>query len=314
MAEPEAAFCGGIDVGGTKIEAQLFGPDLTPLARRRLPTPNRDFRAFVQALAVQAEWLMAQTADRGAPIGVALPGIVDPATGASTAANLPIGGRDVAEALREACGRRFAFLNDCSAFALSEARGGAAEGAETALGLILGTGVAAGFCRRGPEGLGEAPGRLNRMAVEIGHVGIAARVLDRHGLPLARCGCGRMGCYETYVSGPGLARLAEMRLGEKVAPEDLGAHPKGETALRIWADLAAEALDSLRLTLDPEAVVLGGGLSRLPGVAERLAEALETRRLGDLRPPAIRVARFGDASGARGAALHAQNQRAKDSP
>ncbi len=300
VSQAGTALCGGIDVGGTKIEAQLFGAGFAPLAKRRLPTSRGDFRDFMAVLAGQVEWIMAAT-PKTAPIGVALPGIVDPRTGASTAANLPIGGRNVAAALRTRFGRDFAFLNDCSAFALSEARGGAGEGFETVLGLILGTGVAAGFCQRGAE----APGRLNRLAVEIGHVGISARALEGLNLPLIRCGCGRLGCYETYVAGPGLARLAEAGLGLRISGEELAAHPEGEAVLEIWADLAAEALDQARLLLDPQCVVLGGGLSRLPGVAERLAAALARRPLGDLRPPALRIATFGDASGGRGAAIHA---------
>ncbi len=294
------ALCGGIDVGGTKIEAQLFGAGFAPLTQRRLPTSRGDFRDFMAVLAEQVEWILEATG-KSAPVGVALPGIVDPRTGASTAANLPIGGRDVAAALRARFGRDFVFLNDCSAFALSEARGGAGEGFETVLGLILGTGVAAGFCQQGAE----APGRLNRLAVEIGQVGISARALAGLNLPLIRCGCGRIGCYETYVAGPGLARLAEAKLGRRVAAEELSAHAEGEAVLDLWAHLAAEALDQARLLLDPQCVALGGGLSRLPGVAERLMAALARRPLGDLRPPALRVAKFGDASGGRGAAIQA---------
>lgn len=305
MTATGQALCGGIDVGGTKIEAQAFGPGFAPLETRRLPTPTSGFDDFVETLAAQVEWLMGETGDRAAPIGVALAGIVDPRTGASTAANLPIGGRDVAGALRARFGRDFAFVNDCAAFALSEAEGGAAEGFETALGLILGTGVAAGFCQRGAE----APGRLNRLAVEIGHVGIPARVLAAQGLPALRCGCGRIGCYETYMAGSGLGRLAEVRLGEKIRGEDLAAHPQGEEIFAIWAEIAAEALDSLMLTLDPQCVVLGGGLSKSPGLAARLKPALERRMLGGLRAPEIRVARFGDASGGRGAAIHARGAR-----
>jgi N-acetylglucosamine kinase len=115
-----------------------------------------------------------------------------------------------------------------------------------------------------------------------------------------------MGCVETWVAGPGLARLAAHVLGAPVAPPDLPAHPGGEAVLAIWADLAAEALDTLHILLDPDCIVLGGGLSLLPDAPGRLSRALAARRLGQVRLPEIRLARFGDASGGRGMALMAR--------
>ena len=293
---------GGIDAGGTKLDAQLFDADMQVIAKRRIPAPRQDFDSFADALADQARWLMAQSGMPDLAIGIGLPGIVDPATGATTAANLPATGRDVAAALRARLGREAVFGTDSVAFALSEARGGAADGARNVVGVVIGTGVGAAQVVDGA-----VPARANGMAVEIGHVGTSARVLAAHGLPQSRCGCGRLGCIETWVAGPGLARLAAHVLGEPVAPPDLPGHPAGAKVIGIWTDLAAEALDTLHLLLDPDCIVLGGGVSLLPGVPDLLMRAMAERRLGQVRLPDIRLARFGDASGGRGMALMARD-------
>jgi N-acetylglucosamine kinase len=293
---------GGIDAGGTKLDAQLFDADMQVIGQRRIPAPRGDFDSFADALADQARWLMARSGTPDLPIGVGLPGIVDPATGATTAANLPATGRDVAAALRDRLGRDAVFGTDSVAFALSEARGGAADGARNVVGVVIGTGVGAAQIVDGA-----VPARANGMAVEIGHVGTSGRVLAAHGLAQRRCGCGRLGCIETWVAGPGLAKLAEHLLGEAVAPPDLPAHPGGERVIGIWADLAAEALDTLHLLLDPDCIVLGGGVSLLPGAPDRLMRAMAARRLGQVRLPEVRLARFGDASGGRGMALMARD-------
>lgn len=294
---------GGIDAGGTKLDAQLFDADMQVVAHRRIAAPAGGFDAFADALAEQARWLIESSGEGDLPIGIGLPGIVDPDTGETTAANVPASGRDVAAALRARLGREAVFGTDSVAFALSEAQGGAGEGCRSVVGVVIGTGVGAAHVLDG-----RVPPRANAMAVEIGHVGTSARVLAAHGLPQTRCGCGRLGCIETWVAGPGLMRLSAHVLGAPVAPPDLPAHPQGETVLAIWADLAAEALDTLHLLLDPDCIVLGGGLSLLPDAPGRLARALAARRLGQVRLPAIRRARFGDASGGRGMALMARER------
>ena len=292
---------GGIDAGGTKLDATLFDAGMQVIAHRRVAAPADGFARFADALADQACWLIERSGEADLPIGIGLPGIVDPVSGATTAANVPASGRNVAAALRERLGREAVFGTDSVAFALSEAQGGAGDGCRNVVGVVMGTGVGAAQVIDGG-----VPPRANAMAVEIGHVGTSARVLAAHGLPQTRCGCGRLGCVETWVAGPGLKRLAAHILGEAVAPPDLAAHPQGETVLTIWADLAAEALDTLHILLDPDCIVLGGGLSLLPDAPGRLARALAQRRLGQVRLPDIRLARFGDASGGRGMALMAR--------
>lgn len=299
-----ATACGAIDLGGTKIEACLFDAETRPLRSRRSATPT-EAGALLDALEREARWLAAEAGEPRLPLGLGLPGVVDPRTGEALLANLPAtppGGGDVARALARRLGRPVVAGNDAVAFAVSEARGGAADGARAAVGLILGTGVGGGYVLDGRP----AP-RHAGLSAEIGHVGMPAAALARHGLAPARCGCGRTGCVEAHIAGSALARLAGLPTGRAVGEALAAGEPGAARAVAIWADLAGEALRTLHLLLDPEVIVLGGGLSLLPNAAERLSAALERHRLGPARLPAIRLARFGDASGARGMALLARD-------
>lgn len=326
-----AAISGGIDLGGTKIEARLFGPQLETLELRRCPTPTADFDSFIAALAEQVRWLESRAEARNAlkspadhgplPVGIGLPGLIDPHTGRAFAANIPVTGRDLPGALEAALGRRLPLLNDCQAFALSEAhndphadphaeaqggQSGAGAGARSVVGLIMGTGIGAGHALDGA-----LPHRRNGSALEVGHIGLPAALLAAQDLPALPCGCGRHGCFETYLSGPGLVRLAERQLGTALPPPELAQRAAAgdagaEAVLDLWATLAGELLLALQLAHDPDCIVLGGGLSQMPGVDTRLAAALSRSRLGAMQPPEIRLARHGDSSGARGAALHAR--------
>ncbi|MGJ8612325.1 MAG: ROK family protein, partial [Octadecabacter sp.] len=161
---------GGIDLGGTKIEARLFDADgHATLATRRVPTPTESYGAFLDALQAQIEWLMEQADAPDLPIGIAVPGLLDPETGRLFAANIVASGQLVGADISARLGRDIPLLNDCMAFALSEACGGAGDGFGNVLGLILGTGVGAGFCTDG-----RMPMRAGGLAVEIGHVAAPA--------------------------------------------------------------------------------------------------------------------------------------------
>lgn len=305
-----AMICGAIDLGGTKIEARLFGAGMTGADISRVATPTESYGHFMQALCGQIDWLCATAGAPDLAIGLSLAGVIDPATGRAFAANIPITGQDVAADLRARYGRCMPILNDCMAFVYSEAHGGAGAGCPVVIGLIMGTGVGAGIAINGAF-----PPRHNGAAIEIGHVGMPARALAEYDLPIWPCGCGKSGCIERYVSGTGLAALSAHRLGEHLSNEDLVAraaagHGAAESVMEEWAALCAETILTLQLVADPHCVVLGGGLSKIPGVAARIAGALERRRLGPLRPPMLRIAQFGDSSGARGAALFARNARA----
>ncbi len=281
---------GGIDLGGTKIEARLFPDDGSEtVASRRLPTPGTDFGALVEAVMAQIEWLLEQAGERDLPVGIAMPGVPDATEGDIATANLPRG--PMAAALEAGLGRPVPVINDAAAFALSEAQGGAADGCAVVAGLILGTGIGAAVVR------GREP-----VPTEVGHLGLSAATRARHELPLWPCPCGAVGCIEVYAAGPGLARIASARLGRPVEPRDLtGAGAEG--VLALWADCVGDALSVLHRTHRPEAIVLGGGLSRLEGVAERLSGVLAARRMAGETLPRVMLARHGDSSGARGAAL-----------
>lgn len=296
-------ICGGIDLGGTKIEARLFdGPEAETVETRRVPTPSEDFASMIEAACAQIAWLRERAGDPGLPVGVAVPGVIDPVSGITTASNIPATGHSLPGALAEALGEEVPVVNDCMAFAYSEAHGGAGDGARSVMGLTIGTGLGGGLAVDGKP----AP-RHAGLAVEIGHVSAPARAVARHGLPLFACGCGRMACMETYFSGTGIANLSEALLGQRHRAEDLvaGDSTEARQVMAVWSDLAGECLDTIQLLLDPDCIVLGGGLSRVPGMAERLTEALAAHRLGAARSPRIVVARHGDSSGARGAALMA---------
>lgn len=296
---------GGIDLGGTKIEARLFDANLTTLETRRIPTPRDSFENFIAALGTQIRWLEELAEDPNLPIAISIAGVIDPLTGIAIASNIPVSGRSIGEALRAEIGRPLPLINDCMAFTYSEAYGGAGQGASSVFGIILGTGVGGGLVING-----EIPPRHAGFAVEIGHIGTPERALARHNLPVWTCGCGRAACTENYVSGTGLRRIAEWAGMENCDPAHISASVSGDPVaarvMDIWADLAGEMIYSAQLLLDPEVIVLGGGLSNIPDIPQRLTDALTRLRLGNARLPAIRRAVHGDSGGARGAALMAK--------
>lgn len=291
---------GGIDLGGTKIEARLFdGPD-APLEVRRIPTPLHGYDALLDAVLTQIDWLRATSGDPALPVGVCVPGVIDPDTGIARAANIPTTGRALAADLAAACGRAIPVVHDCMAFTFSEVHGGAGDGHRVVMGLVLGTGVGGGLCIDGA-----LPPRHAGLGVEVGHMGLSLRAAARHGLPAWPCGCGRSGCVETVLSGTGLANLAEWKTGQRLdATALLGStDPRAAEILDIWADIAGDCLDAFRIMLDPGCIVLGGGLSNMPGIVGRLTDSLHRQTLAPDRLPVIVLARHGDSSGARGAAL-----------
>lgn len=290
-------FRGGIDVGGTKIAARLFdaeGGSAGPLVT--VPTPGTA-EAVTAAIADLAHGLDAAA---GAPtaIGVALPGHLDPGTGQLVAANLALGGTAPAGRIAAAIGRPVPLINDGSAFALSEARGGAADGARLAVALAFGTGLGGGVTLDGAL----LP-RARGLGLEIGHVGVPADALARHGLPALPCGCGRSACFERYVSGTGLFWLVAHLSGARVDTGALSDHPDFGRAVAIWADLAGLALATVQATLDPDIVVAGGGLMARADLLPALSEGFARHAIA--RPCPVASASLGAGSGARGAALAA---------
>ncbi len=300
-AAPRARLYGGMDVGGSKIETCLFDERFQPLERRRVDTACATYEELVDCIVKEAHWLDARA---GAPVdlGIGLPGLVDHVSGRSLTSNLPATGRPLRQDLIDRLGRAVAMANDCKCFALSEANGGAGEDAETTLGLILGTGVGGGVTHHGRLVLG-----YNDLPGELGHFGLPARLVAQWHLPILACGCGRMGCYETLLSGPGLTRLAARHDAQVRPPAEIARLAQAGdaamgAALRQWLTLLAELIHTAQCTIDMDCVVLGGGLSRIPDVAPMLAQIYRAHQIAG-REPRFAVARFGDASGTRGAAL-----------
>lgn len=303
MRDRAERMCGGLDVGGTKIEATLFDAARRPVRTVRRSTPMDGYDSLLAALIEEIAGLRLAAGDPALPVGLGIPGLVDPETGHAVTANLPATGHPLARDLMRASGGVIVVQNDCKCFALSEANGGSGAAHHGVFGLILGTGVGGGMCHGGRL----VPG-LNHLAGEVGHHALPAHLVAEFGLPLRTCGCGRIGCYETYVSGRGLAALCKVATGRSAeAPQIVELASRGDAemdrVLGIWARLTGELLHAIQLHLDPECIVLGGGLSNIPGIQGLLSAALKRSALPGLREPAIYTPTFGDSSGARGAAI-----------
>jgi N-acetylglucosamine kinase len=288
----------GIDLGGTKIEAQIFASDWSVAERRRIDTP-KDYPGLVASMADSIAWIESHAPN--APIGVSAAGLINAATGLALTANLAAMGQPFPADLARASGRNARFVNDCRAFTLSEAAFGAGQKRSPVVGLILGTGIGGGIAVdgalvAGPSGTGG----------EFGHFALAAGPVVRHALPVLTCGCGRMGCTETLIAGPGLTRLVHHLTGRALTPPDVAvlrvSEPDIASAWAVWCDLLVELLITLTLSIDPEVIVLGGGLSRIKGLLDDIAPRLAAAQLASFAVPDLRLAQGGDASGARGAA------------
>jgi len=311
MTSSDASGYHGIDIGGSKIELVAWrdvNGELRECFRERVATPGTDFNEFVQAvvgLVARGDAALGAPA----PVGIGLPGVIDSASGRQLSSNVPaLNGRLVASALQEALQRPVIIGNDCQCFALSEAQGGAADGLPTMFGAILGTGAGGGFCVEGRLLRG-----ANGIAGEWGHWTVPAPLLAQYGLPVLDCPCGKRGCLERYVAGPGLSRLHAHLGGEGAQPLAIVARANNgdavaAQALAVHLDLLGHAMAGVVLSLDPHAIVLGGGLSNLAHLYKQLPAAIRRHLFRGAEAPPVLPPRFGDAGGARGAALLARQQ------
>ncbi len=299
----------GIDLGGTKIEALALADDGGEVVRRRVPTP-RDYAGTLAAVAsLVADVARAADVAGDAPVGIGIPGAVVPATGLVKNANSTwLNGRPLGDDLALALGRRVRLTNDANCFALSEAADGAGAGAPVVFGVILGTGVGGGVVVDGACLTG-----ANSLGGEWGHNPLPWARADE--LPGPPCYCGRTGCVEQFVSGPAFARDHAAHTGEsRTTVEIVAAAARGEpgavASLERYHDRLARALGTVVNLLDPDVVVLGGGMSNVPGMAEAAGARLganvfsATGGAAGAPPLATRVVRalHGDSSGVRGAA------------
>jgi fructokinase len=291
----------GVDLGGTKIAAIALDSAGRTLAERRVRTPRDDYAATVEAVGALVVALETEIG-RTATVGIGTPGAVSPATSLMKNCNsVWLNGRPLHRDLAEALGRPVRIANDADCLALSEATDGAGVGARAVFAVILGTGTGGGVV---------VDGRLlagpNAIAGEWGHNPLP---WPREGeWPGAPCYCGRTGCIETFLSGPGLARDYERATRRVLAPEEVVAsagrgEPEAEAALERHRDRAARALASVINLLDPHVIVLGGGLSNLPGLVAGVPALWARWVFSDRVDTKLALARHGDASGVRGAAL-----------
>jgi N-acetylglucosamine kinase len=297
----------GIDIGGTKIELVACDAALQVHHRQRVATPTDDYPAFVQAIGQLVDAADAALGTRAQAVGLGLPGVRDRDSGRQLSANVPaLSGRTVGRDLQLRLERPLALGNDLQCFALSEAHGGAAAGYPSMFGVILGTGAGGGYCLDGKLVAGN-----NGIAGEWGHWSLPATLQLRHDLPLLDCGCGLRGCLERYVSGSGLAMIHARKGGTATDASAVVALAHGGDAIALQAlaihrDLLGYSFASLILALDPHVIVLGGGLSKLEQLYRDLPAAITPYLFNGARVPPILPPAFGDAGGARGAALLAR--------
>jgi fructokinase len=290
----------GIDLGGTKIEAVALADESVVASRRRIPTP-REYEGTLAAIArLVAE--LEQEAGRTGSVGIGIPGVVTRATGLVKNANSTwLNGRPLQADLERRLARPVRIANDANCFTLSEAIDGAGEGSPTVFGVILGTGVGGGIAigRRILDG-------PNQVAGEWGHNPLPW-MTDEERAEAPRCYCGKTGCVETWLSGPGFERDAAHLTGTpRSAPEVVAAAARGDAcalhALRRYEDRLARGLAGVINLLDPDVIVLGGGMSNLPDLAQAVRALLPVYVFSDGVLTRVARNRHGDASGVRGAA------------
>jgi fructokinase len=301
----------GVDLGGTKIEGVVLSATepAVELARRRVPTPNTP-ETIIEAVVDLVRGLEQETAST-ASVGIGTPGAVSAATGLLDNSNtLCLNGRPLELELSRALGRPIVLENDANCLALSEACDGAGAGERTVFAVILGTGVGGGLVVDGRLVRGR-----NAIAGEWGHNPLPyPSAWERPGMP---CYCGHRGCIETWLSGAGLTREYLLTTGHRMTAQEIGeraavGEPAAKAAVEIYAERLSRALSLVINIVDPDVVVLGGGLSNLRPLYEEVRRLWgrwvfagrrgtgknTNTRLGTLLVPA----RWGDASGVRGAA------------
>ncbi len=293
----ESTISIGIDLGGTKIEGVVLCDHPTePRIRNRIPTPrSAGYESILSAVIDLIGQLHREAGGGPATIGIGIPGIVSTTHGRVKNANTTaLIGHSLKEDLEKRLGRTICVENDANCFALAEALHGAGRGAHCVFGVILGTGVGGGIVLNGRIWPG-----AQGIAGEWGHT-----TLDRSG-PL--CYCGRRGCVETYLSGPGLTNAYRKAGGEPARAEEIweragkGDSPAREVVIR-YKELFGQAMAQVINILDPDLIVLGGGVSNAPGLAEEAAELIAPHLFNDEVLTKVRRHWLGDSAGVLGAA------------
>lgn len=289
----------GIDLGGTKIEAVLLDAQGTIWFRERVASPATDYSGLLQAvygLCQQAD----QVAGTVLPVGIGTPGAVSPLTGYLKNSNtVCLNGKNLLKDFAEALARPVRLQNDANCFVLSEAVDGAAREYRSVFGVIIGTGTGGGIVidKKVLEG-------AHAIAGEWGHNPMPwLQPYDK----IRSCYCGQSGCIETFLSGPGFAANARAQGFEVVDSHDIVARAKvgdaiGQQLLEQYCQQLARGLASVINVLDPDAIVLGGGMSNIEAVYQRVPQILPQYVFSDAVETPLLKPQFGDSSGVRGAA------------
>ncbi len=284
----------GIDLGGTKIEIAMLDPAGRVALRRRTDTPP----TYEGVIAAIAGLVRAAEAELGvqASVGVGIPGVISPATGLVKNANSQmLIGHALDHDLAAALARPVRVENDANCFALSEATDGAGAGQRCVFGVILGTGCGGGVVVDGRVVSGR-----NRIAGEWGHIPLPWPRDDEW--PQPPCWCGQTGCLELYLAGPGLARSCGLPNAGAVERQAAAGDPAAQAALDRHTDRLARGLAVVMNLLDPDVIVLGGGVSNMPHLYEQVPALLARYVFSDTATTPVLRNLHGDSSGVRGAA------------
>jgi fructokinase len=289
----------GIDLGGTKIEAIALDASGIEVFRRRVATP-RGYEGTLDTIRGLVAMADEHTSVKGS-IGIGIPGTISPVTGLVKNANSTwLIGHPLDEDLKELLGRPVRIMNDANCFALSEAVDGAGSDAKVVFGVILGTGVGGGIVvdRQVLDG-------AQKICGEWGHNPLPRPTDEER--PGARCYCGRYGCIETFLSGPGMARDHQSVTGIALSTHEIVAlagdgNEQASATLVRYVERLGRALATVINVLDPDVVVLGGGLSNLPDLAARTQMAIQPHVFTDEVRTRVLINKHGDSSGVRGAA------------
>jgi len=290
----------GVDLGGTKIEILALDGRGEERFRKRVATPRDDYTGTLDTIATLVSEAEAALGER-ARVGIGIPGALSRATGLVKNANSTwLNGRPLKQDLERRLGRELRLENDANCFALSEAVDGAGRGAQTVFGVILGTGVGGGIVVNGRVLAGP-----NAIAGEWGHNPLP--LPGDTDLPLPPCYCGRAGCIETYLSGPGMERDHRVATGARRTTREIVAGAKeGDAqcrgALARYEERLARSLAVVINILDPDVVVLGGGMSNIESLYENVPRLWERYVFSDRVDTRLVRHRHGDSSGVRGAA------------
>jgi fructokinase len=290
----------GIDLGGTKIEGIAIADDGGERLRRRIPAPRGEYQATLTAV-VNLVHDIERACDSRGTVGVGIPGALSPATGLVKNANSTwLIGQPLADDLPRRLERPVRFANDANCFALSEATDGAAAGAAIVFGVIVGTGTGGGVVVNGRIVTG-----ANAIAGEWGHNPLPAPRDDER--PGPRCYCGRSGCIEMFLSGPGLVRDYAACTGLDATPEEIARRADAGdagavAAMERYEERMARSLGSIINVVDPDVVVLGGGLSNIERLYDTVPRLWAPYVFSDHVATRLVRATHGDSSGVRGAA------------